>query len=207
MALEQDDLRQQVMFVDALGAVYANNQLRLLTTTDVLYYSKAGVYTPIGAAPGIPLAHATSHQDGGTDEINVTGLSGLLADGQTPLAHKTSHQDGGTDEINVTGLSGLLADAQTPLAHKTSHQDGGSDEIVVTDLAGLLADAQYVKVRKNSAGSVFQRTQLNLIEGSNVTLTVADDAVDGEVDITIAAAAGGGTESAANTILRAERFN
>ncbi len=31
--------------------------------------------------------HATTHQNGGTDEINVAGLSGLLADQQTPLVH------------------------------------------------------------------------------------------------------------------------
>lgn len=30
----------------------------------------------------------------------------------TPNLHKTTHQDGGTDEISVTGLSGLLADDQ-----------------------------------------------------------------------------------------------
>jgi len=30
-----------------------------------------------------PSTHASSHQDGGSDEINVTGLSGLLADPQT----------------------------------------------------------------------------------------------------------------------------
>jgi len=31
--------------------------------------------------------HATSHQNAGGDEINVGGLSGLLADAQTPLSH------------------------------------------------------------------------------------------------------------------------
>jgi hypothetical protein len=31
--------------------------------------------------------------------------------------HGTRHENGGTDEISVAGLSGLLADAQTPLAH------------------------------------------------------------------------------------------
>jgi hypothetical protein len=59
-----------------------------------------------------PTAHASTHENGGSDEISVTGLSGLLADGQTPLAHKTSHQDTGTDEISVEGLSGTLADDQ-----------------------------------------------------------------------------------------------
>lgn len=36
------------------------------------------------------------------------------------------------------------------------------------------------------------RPRLNLIEGANVTLTVADDAGDNEVDITITSAGGGG---------------
>lgn len=62
----------------------------------------------------------------------------------TPTAHKTSHQDGGSDEISVAGLSGLLGDAQTPLAHKTSHQDGGLDEISIQGLSGLAADDQHV---------------------------------------------------------------
>jgi len=61
---------------------------------------------------GSPSAHASSHENAGSDEISVAGLSGLLADGQTPLAHKTTHQDGGSDEISVAGLSGVLADRQ-----------------------------------------------------------------------------------------------
>ncbi len=47
-----------------------------------------------------PEAHATSHQDGGSDEIS---LAGLAID-----AHKTSHQDGGADEVNCTGLIGRV---------------------------------------------------------------------------------------------------
>jgi hypothetical protein len=62
---------------------------------------------------------------------DVTGL--LPAANLGP--HKTTHQNGGTDELNVGGLNGLLADAQTPLAHKTSHQSGGSDAIKLDDLA------------------------------------------------------------------------
>lgn len=53
------------------------------------------------AAPsgGVPAAHAASHQNGGSDEISVAGLSGLLADSQTPLAHAASHKDGGSDVL------------------------------------------------------------------------------------------------------------
>jgi hypothetical protein len=92
--------------------------------------------------PRTPTSHATSHEDGGGDEISVLNLSGLLADGQTPLAHSASHENGGGDEISVLGLSGLLADGQTPLTHATSHQNGGGDEINVAALSGQLADPQ-----------------------------------------------------------------
>lgn len=54
-------------------------------------------------------------------------------------------------------------------------------------------------VRKNSAGSDFTRKRLNFIEGSNVTLTVADDATDNEVDITIASTGGGSASAAGST--------
>lgn len=56
-------------------------------------------------------------------------------------------------------------------------------------LGGLLPG---VVVRKNSGTAEYERTRLNFIEGSNVTLTVADDAADDEIDITIAASGGGG---------------
>ena len=52
----------------------------------------AGVYrpasTPVGPRPGFTApaggVHVTSHEDGGADELNVAGLSGVLADPQTP---------------------------------------------------------------------------------------------------------------------------
>jgi hypothetical protein len=58
--------------------------------------------------PEIGAPHKLTHQNGGNDEISLTGLSGLVGDSQTPLAHKTSHQDGGTDELSVAGLAGQV---------------------------------------------------------------------------------------------------
>lgn len=61
-------------------------------------------------------------------------------------AHATTHQDGGSDEISVLGLSGLLADAQTPLGHHVSHETGGSDALAHLSAAildsGTLSDAR-----------------------------------------------------------------
>jgi len=57
-------------------------KLAVATNGDVLTLT-AGV--PAWATPGAPGAHATSHQNGGADEITVLGLSGLLADDQHVL--------------------------------------------------------------------------------------------------------------------------
>src|SRR3990172_507965 len=101
-----------------------------------LYYiDDAGVITGPLAESGAPGAHASTHENGGSDEISVAGLSGQLADGQTPLAHASSHENAGGGEISGAGLSGLLADDQNPVAHAADHQSGGGDAIKLDDLA------------------------------------------------------------------------
>jgi hypothetical protein len=57
---------------------------------------------------------------------------------------------------------------------------------------GTFVPASKLQVRKNSAGTVFGRHRINLIEGSNVTLTVADDSGNDEIDVTIASTGGAG---------------
>ena len=66
--------------------------------------------------------------------------------------------------------------------------NGNLDNTNISGSATLNATAR-IGVRKNSAGSVFSRRRLNLIEGTGITLTVADDSGNEEVDITIASAA------------------
>lgn len=76
-------------------------------------------------------------------------------------------------------------------------QDSTTIDATYSDVAGQLTldvkantSQQKVGVRKNSAGSTFVRQRVNLIEGSNVTLTVSDDSGSDEVDVTIAASGG-----------------
>lgn len=57
-------------------------------------------------------------------------------------------------------------------------------------LSGELADAQPVAIHKNGT-LVGTRSNVNFIEGANVTLTVSDDSGDDEVDVTIAASGSG----------------
>jgi len=79
----------------------------------------------------VPTAHKTSHQDGGTDELSVTGLSGVLADPQPPIIGAGAAQA-------VAGNDARLTDSRTPsstLAHATSHKSGGTDAIKLDELA------------------------------------------------------------------------
>jgi len=89
--------------------------------------------------------HHTRHENGGGDEIDVTGLPGLLADAQTPDTHAAAHELAGGDLLSVAGLAGALADPQVPTAHAASHQTGQPDEIDVTGLAGETGTPQPVK--------------------------------------------------------------
>ena len=70
--------------------------------------------------PDVPL-HAPQHEEGGADQLNVDGLSGVLAQAQPPSTHVASHQAGGADQLNVAGLAGVLANPQTPIVHSNAH--------------------------------------------------------------------------------------
>ncbi len=120
------------------------------STVDILFGPSAGggesvtiadgshlLAFPISASGAAIIAHATTHENGGSDEINVAGLSGVLADPQPPIIGSGATQA-------VAGNDSRLTNARTPTTHATSHQDGGSDEIVVTGLSGLLGDTQPV---------------------------------------------------------------
>lgn len=62
---------------------------------------------------------------------------------------------------------------------------------IIASISGAIASA-FTQVRKNSTGTNFARNRLNFIEGTGVTITMADDSSNNEVDITIAATGGSG---------------
>jgi len=84
-----------------------------------------------------PTAHATSHQNGGTDEIATAtaganaipkaGAGGTLAIGWIPT--------GTTSSTVCIGNDSRLSDSRTPTAHATSHKSGGGDAIKLDELA------------------------------------------------------------------------
>ena len=66
-------------------------------------------------APSVPVKHSGGHQDGGNDELTVTGLSGLLGDPQTPFL-MTAGQRGGA---KLGDVFTLVAEVLTLTIHAT----------------------------------------------------------------------------------------
>ena len=63
---------------------------------------------PMGEAPA---GHHVTHEDGGSDEVDCTGLVGT-----GPAAHAASHEDGGADELEVADLATAEVDDTLVLA-------------------------------------------------------------------------------------------
>ena len=76
----------------------------------------------------------------------------------------------------------ILANAAMAATHKDRHKSGGADAFLLAD---LLDGVARTIIRRNSGVDVGSRRRLNFIEGTDITLTIADDAVNEELDITI----------------------
>jgi len=83
-----------------------------------------------------PKLHAASHENGGSDEIDVSGLSGELADPQPPKAHASSHESGGSDELSLDAsqiTSGTIDSARLP----TITDAMVNDDITLTNITQI----------------------------------------------------------------------
>lgn len=150
------------------------------------------------ASPTVDATHSGSSHAGVQAAAEATAAAALSAHvTDTSAAHAAS-----AVSADSTTLSGTGTDVQAVLEeldnllddHSARHENGGADEISVAGLSGKLADAQPVTV-KDDGTPVGTRSGINFHEGSNVTLTIADDAGNDEVDVTIAAAGGGATDA------------
>lgn len=120
-----DNYQLTLIGTDSTNTVTLQDELTLPGT-------KLKLRTPtftLGKGDYIQLARNTAD-----DVWYEVGRSSLTVDG-----HNTSHEDGGSDEISVDGLSGTLADPQTPAAHATSHDPpSGADQLDWLEVAKAL---------------------------------------------------------------------
>lgn len=113
------------------GTANGNTAWFLETIAPIVLGTTALTFEQFAASGGIA-PHAPDHQNSGSDEINVAGLSGELADPQPPKAHAPDHQNGGSDEVATTtpaanaipkaGAGGELAAGWIPEAGVTQHE-------------------------------------------------------------------------------------
>lgn len=147
-----------------------------------------------------PLAHG--HVIADTSGLQ-TALDGKAASAHThPLADLTQSGAALNDVATWNGSAwvpqagGGGGVPTSRLISVTSPITGGgdltADRTIGFDSTAALDNAARVAVNKNSGATVGTRRRINFIEGANVTLTIADDAGNEEVDVTIAASGGGG---------------
>jgi hypothetical protein len=86
----------------------------------------------------------------------------------------------------LVGIAGPAWGKVTIGSANTCFRSDGTDPAWST---GILDNNARVAVSKNSAATTGTRRRINLIEGTGITLTVADDSGNEEVDVTIASAA------------------
>jgi hypothetical protein len=162
-----------------------------------------GPFRRSGVAVGVQLQEvsnnadlraSTGAPDGNTAPTQFAVVT-YLTDTYTPLTRTistgTGLTGGGTLAANRT-LS-LSAGAQSSLALADTATQPGANISTLTNDAAYITQNGNARVAVKKAGTVIgTRRGINLIEGSNVTLTVSDDSGAEEVDITVAVSAGGG---------------
>lgn len=156
----------------------------------------------INDLPNEPTPAATDRFaiDGSTTRSSQLGaaLAAIVAGNDATARDELGLEIGADVQGYSAFLAALVALASNGLIARTGAGTvaartitGTSGRVTLTNGDGASGnptiDWDGVQVRKNSAGSTFTRRRVNLIEGSNVTLTVADDAGSDEVDVTITA--------------------
>lgn len=108
---------------------------------------------------------------------------------------KSNHATGETvTAANDNNTSDAIKAVETKLGTGSSTPTTAGHVLTVTGAGATAfqAPASSALTVKKAGTTVGARSAINLIEGTNVTMTVADDTTNGEVDITINAAAGAG---------------
>lgn len=186
--------------LDDLGAPDDNTDLDASTSKHGLM-SKNDKTKLDGVAAGAdvtgdnaPQAHKATHQNGGADEIDVSGLSGELADAQTPKEHDLGGSEHGQDTL--ANLNSKISDAtlddsssaRTPSAHASSHQNGGADEVAsATPAANTIPktgatdklDTWITDASDTAKGKVELATAAETSAGSDATRGVTPDGLAG----------------------------
>jgi len=112
------------------------------------------VYVSVEGGTAAP--HAATHQAGGSDQLNVEGLPGVLEEPQKVHVYYDGDNHVTVKKVNFgAGLSVRTLSEDTAYisvegaaagAHAASHQPGGIDELNVEGLKGVLEEGQKISI-------------------------------------------------------------
>ncbi len=131
-----DNVASEISAVTAKGTPIGADFLLIEDSADSNNKKRITVGTLPAATPA---SHASSHQNGGGDEINVAGLSGELADDQPPKAHGSA---------NHTGNIGAHSQITSPGANDHHSQSHG-----VSDHSGDIGAASQITNDSSVSGA------------------------------------------------------
>jgi len=124
------------------------------------------------------LAHHATHENGGSDEVGVGGLSGLLADDQhvldaevlavaAALVHAARHENGGDDEISIAGLAGESVNlAAHKLVKDAHHSNEGAVTFIIDGGGAAITTGQKGHIELPWAGTINRASLLADQEGT-----------------------------------------
>ena len=125
------------------------------------------------------------HFDGAS--VKVYDASGNLLTTATTTAHKTSHQDAGSDEISVVGLSGLLADDQHVLdAEVTAVAIPLTQKAAASGVASLNASSLVVQNPATSYIPLAQKAAASGVASLDASSKVVQDPATAFGKLTVA---------------------
>ena len=152
---------------DVIAAVIAAGASGLMTGADKTKLDSVGANADV-TADNAPQAHKTSHENGGTDEISVAGLSGVLADDQHII-----------DSEAVAAAKTVKLDELTAPTDNTTLDFSTSLHGLVpkgTDVGDYLKDNGTWADPVSAVNAILARiTTPNAIGNSSATLTVDFD--------------------------------
>jgi hypothetical protein len=162
------------------NTVGVNGDYYLRTTTGQLYLKASGTYGLV-----LTMALAVTYGTG----LNLSGSTLTVVYGTTSTTACVGNDSRLSDDRTASGLR------TTSTVVTTSGASAPSAGQVLTATSSTAANWQalstQITVKKNGT-TVGTRSALNLIEGSNVTITATDNAGSDRVDATITSTGGGG---------------
>lgn len=183
----RDDTQGQIAGITLKGAPIGADVILIEDSADSNNKKSIAISSlPTGGGP-----HASTHENGGGDEISVAGLSGVLADDQTPANHDTAKLTSGTlddarvAESNVTQHQAALSITESQISdldHSSVFGSGyeyAESEAESTSTSDTLADKVTLVTASLAAGDYkfsYSCEMQNSNAGGNVQIEVLDGA-------------------------------